>query len=91
MKNGMAMPEMDGARRAATARRSATHLLRGMVCATALTLVGANAFAMTKDQAKRIYDRIAGVPATDAQISQMVATGSPSAANRRARLIRRSN
>jgi hypothetical protein len=80
MKNGMAMPEMDGARRAATARRSATHRLRAMVCATALTLVGANAFAMTKDQAKRIYDRIAGVPATDAQISQMVAAGSPSAA-----------
>ncbi len=80
MKNGMAMPEMDGARRAATARRSATHLLQGMVCATALTLVGANAFAMTKDQAKRIYDRIAGVPATDAQLNQMVLAGSASAA-----------
>lgn len=83
MKNGMAMPEMDGARgarRAATAPRSATHRLRVIACATALTLVGANAFAMTKDQAKRIYDRIAGVPATDAQITQMVAAGSPSAA-----------
>ena len=80
MKNGMAKPEMDGARRAESAPRSATHLLRGIVCATALTLVGANALAMTKDQAKRIYDRIAGVPATDAQLNQMVNAGSASAA-----------
>ena len=32
--------------------------MRAIVCATALTLVGANAFAMSKDQAKRIYDRV---------------------------------
>jgi hypothetical protein len=43
MKNGMATPEMDGARgardarRAATAPRSATHRLRVIACATALT------------------------------------------------------
>jgi hypothetical protein len=83
MKNGMAMPEMDGARcarRAATAPRSATHRLRAIVCATALTLVGANAFAISKDQAKRIYDRIAGVPATDAQLNTLAAGTASNAA-----------
>ena len=83
MKNGMAMPETDGARcarRAATAPRSATHRLRAIVCATALTLVGANAFAISKDQAKRIYDRIAGVPATDAQLNTLAAGTASNAA-----------
>jgi hypothetical protein len=79
MKNGMAKPEMGGARRAASTPGSATHLVRAIVCATALTLVGANAFAMSKDQAKRIYDRIAGLPATDAQLASMAA-GTPDAA-----------
>jgi hypothetical protein len=36
-------------------------------------LLSANAHAITKDQAKRIYDRIAGVPATDAQLTTMAA------------------
>ncbi len=77
----MAKPEMDGARRADSTPSSATHLLRAIICATALTLVGANAFAaISKDQAKRIYDRIAGVPATDAQLNLMAAGSAGSAA-----------
>ncbi len=49
--------------------------IRPLICAGMLaTLSGTAAFAApppTRDQAKRIYDRIAGVPATDAQLTQM--------------------
>jgi hypothetical protein len=49
--------------------------IRTLICAGMLaTLAGTAAFAApppTRDQAKRIYDRIAGVPATDAQLTQM--------------------
>ena len=81
MKYGMAMPEVNGTRRARTAPRAGTHLLRAIVCASTLTLVSASALgAISRDQAKRIYDRIAGVPASDAQLNSMVAGGSASAA-----------
>ena len=75
MKNGMATPEMNGARQAPATPSTATHVLRAIVCATTVALLSGNAFAITKDQAKRIYDRIAGVPASDTQINAMVATG----------------
>ncbi|MEP6549468.1 MAG: hypothetical protein ABJD53_18560 [Gammaproteobacteria bacterium] len=67
----MAKPEMNGTRRAQPTPRGATHLLRAVLCAGTFTLLSANALAITKDQAKRIYDRIAGVPATDAQLTTM--------------------
>jgi hypothetical protein len=77
MKNGMAKPEMNGTR---PAPRAKSHLLRAVVCASALTLLSASALgAISRDQAKRIYDRIAGVPATDAQLTSM-ASGSANAA-----------
>ena len=80
MKNGMAKPEMNGTRHAQTAPRAETHLLRALVCVSALTLLSASAFgAISRDQAKRIYDRIAGVPASDAQLTTMAA-GSANAA-----------
>jgi len=76
----MAKPKMNGTRRAEPTPRGTTHLLRAIVCASTLTLLSANAFAqISRDQAKRIYDRIAGVPATDAQLATMAA-GSANAA-----------
>ncbi|HXI75672.1 MAG TPA: hypothetical protein VNH21_00955 [Steroidobacteraceae bacterium] len=73
----MAKPEMNGTQ---PAPRAKSHLLRAIVCASALTLLSASAVGqISKDRAKRIYDRIAGVPATDAQLTSM-ATGSASAA-----------
>lgn len=73
MKYGMAKPEINGAQRAQPMPRAASYLLRAIVCAGTLTLLSANASAqvISKDQAKRIYDRIAGVPATDAQLTTM--------------------
>jgi hypothetical protein len=49
-------------------------LLGAIACLGALTLIGGSADAqtLTKDQAMRIYNRIAGVPATDAQLTTMV-------------------
>lgn len=80
MKNGMAKPEMNGTRRAQPTPRRATHLLRAALCAGTLTLLSATASAqITRDQAKRIYDRVAGVPATDAELTTMAA-GTASAA-----------
>jgi hypothetical protein len=79
MKNAKAKPEINGTRRADSAPHGSSQLLRAILCASTLTLLSANALAITKDQAKRIYDRIAGVPATDAQLTTMAA-GTPSAA-----------
>jgi len=52
------------------------------LCAGALALVGANALAAnpSSDQATRIYNRIAGIPPTAAQLAQMTATDPVSAA-----------
>ncbi len=81
MKYGMSKPRMNGTRRAQQPTpRAAAHLLRAIVCAGSLALLSANASAqISKDQAKRIYDRIAGVPASDAQLTTM-ASGTASAA-----------
>lgn len=63
--------------------RRSTHSLGAIACMTALALVSASAVAataLTKDQAKRIYDRIAGVPAPDATLVTMTQTDPNSAA-----------
>ncbi|HEX3915343.1 MAG TPA: hypothetical protein VHW71_17735 [Steroidobacteraceae bacterium] len=71
-----------------TARRtSATPNLvalavRATVCAGALVLLATNALAANPntDQATRMYNRIAGIPPTAAQLAQMTATDAVSAA-----------
>jgi hypothetical protein len=62
----MAKPEVNGTHEARRAVRSA-------IAAGALALIGANAFAAgpTADQATRMYNRIAGVPPTAAQLAAM--------------------
>jgi hypothetical protein len=69
--NRMAKPVINSPLRAQPAPHGSTQLLRAIVCASALTLLSSSAFAISKDQAKRIYDRIAGVPASDAQLTTM--------------------
>ena len=74
MKNGMATPKMNG-----------THLVRRCVRTSALAgalLLGATAFAAgpNADQATRMYNRIAGIPPTAAQLASMAATDAVSAA-----------
>jgi len=56
--------------------------VRATVCAGALVLLGTNALAANPnaDQATRIYNRIAGIPPTAAQLAQMTATDAVSAA-----------
>ena len=56
--------------------------VRATLCAGALALLGTNALAANPnaDQATRIYNRIAGVPPTAAQLTQMTATDAVSAA-----------
>ncbi len=56
--------------------------IRATLCAGALTLLGTGAFAQnpSTDQATRIYNRIAGVPPTAAQLQQMTSTDAVSAA-----------
>jgi len=68
-------------------RRTATPNLvaiavRATLCAGALILLGTNALAAnpSADQATRIYNRIAGVPPTSTQLTQMTATDAVSAA-----------
>jgi hypothetical protein len=72
MKNGMAKPEIHGTH---DVRRA----VRAAVVAGALALIGANAFAAgpNADQATRMYNRIAGVPPTAAELAQMTAAADP--------------
>ncbi len=79
----MATATMAGARRAAPATATSGELaaaVRAIICVGALTLLTANAFAISKDQAKRIYDRIAGVPASDATLNNMISKTATDAA-----------
>jgi len=58
-------------------------LVRKALCAAvaaSLALAGASAEAITRDQAKRIHDRIAGVPPSEAVLTQMAAASSADAA-----------
>src|ERR1700733_10616609 len=81
MKNGMEKPMTQSARRAA-ATPNLARAVRATLCAGALALVAANALAASPnaDQATRIYNRIAGVPPSAAQLAQMTATDAVSAA-----------
>jgi len=56
--------------------------MRSVLCAGALALLGAHAFAQNPNasQATRIYNRIAGVPPSAAVLAQMMATDPVSAA-----------
>jgi hypothetical protein len=82
MKNGMEKPMRQIARGAAATLRLVKPGVRG-VCATTLAgtlaLLSAAAFAAgpSADQATRMYNRIAGVPPTAAELAQMVAAGDP--------------
>ena len=53
--------------------------LKATACAGALALVGAQAFAQAPnaDQATRMYNRIAGIPPTAAQLASMMAAADP--------------
>jgi hypothetical protein len=68
MKNGISKPDNRFVQRET--------MVRTVLCAAVLAALGVAAVTQAapppnRDQAKRIYDRIAGVPATDAQLTQM--------------------
>src|SRR5271155_40513 len=77
MKNGMEKSMTQSACRAAATPNLVARAIRTAMCAGALALVAANALAQAPnaDQATRIYNRIAGIPPSAAQLAQM--TGSP--------------
>jgi hypothetical protein len=79
MKNGMEKPMMQSARRTSATPSLVARAVRASICAGALALAGANALAAgpNADQATRIYNRIAGVPPSAAQLAQMIAAGDP--------------
>jgi hypothetical protein len=79
MKNGMEKPMRQIARGAAATLRLVTPGVCATTLAGTLALLGAAAFAAgpSADQATRMYNRIAGVPPTAAELAQMVAAGDP--------------
>jgi hypothetical protein len=82
MNNGMEKPMRQIARRAAATPHLVTLAVRAAACAGAVALLSGQALAQAPnaDQATRIYNRIAGVPPTAAQLSQMTSAASPVAA-----------
>jgi hypothetical protein len=82
MKNGMSKLKIKGEPRMSPAQRASAWSIRAVVALGALTLFSANIFAagLSRDQAKRIYDRLAGVPASDTVLTQMTASADPVAA-----------
>ncbi len=85
MKNGMAMPNLNDAGREAppTLRASLRARLSALACAGSVLLLTAglaSAATLNKDQAKRMYDRIAGVTASDATLNNMVGMDATQAA-----------
>jgi hypothetical protein len=82
MKNGMEKPMTQIARRRTATPNLVALAVRATVCAGALMLLGTNALAANPnaDQATRIYNRVAGIPPTAAQLAQMTATDPVSAA-----------
>jgi hypothetical protein len=82
MKYGMEKPMTQIARRSLATPNLVALAVRATVCAGALVLLGANALAANPnaDQATRIYNRIAGVPPSAAQLTQMTGTDAVSAA-----------
>jgi hypothetical protein len=81
MKNGMEKPMTQIARRRTATPNFVALAVRATVCAGALVL-GTNAPAASPnaDQATRIYNRIAGVPPTAAQLAQLTSASDPVAA-----------
>jgi hypothetical protein len=80
MKNGMATPNLNHSGREAAPMRAR---LSTLICAGSLLLLTANlasAATLNKDQAKRMYDRIAGVTASDATLTSMVGMDATQAA-----------
>jgi hypothetical protein len=77
MNNGMEKPMRQIARHAAATPHLVTLAVRAAACAGALALLGGPAFAQAPnaDQATRMYNRIAGVPPTAAQLAQMTSAG----------------
>jgi hypothetical protein len=82
MKNGMEKPMTQTARHRTATPNLVAIAVRATVCAGALVLLGTNALAASPnaDQATRIYNRIAGVPPTAAQLAQMTSAADPVAA-----------
>jgi len=82
MKNGMEKPMTQIARRTTAMPDRVALAIRATMCAGALALLGTGAFAANPnaDQATRIYNRVAGIPPTAAQLAQMMATDPVSAA-----------
>ena len=90
MKNGMATPNLTGSGReaapmgrASLRRASLRTRLSALACAGSVLLLTANlasAATLNKDQAKRMYDRIAGVTASDATLTSMVGMDATQAA-----------
>ncbi|MEA3106404.1 MAG: hypothetical protein QOI88_1009 [Gammaproteobacteria bacterium] len=80
MKNGMATPNLnDRAREAGSIRAR----FGALACAGSVLLLTASlaaAATLNKDQAKRMYDRIAGVAASDATLTSMVGMDATQAA-----------
>jgi hypothetical protein len=79
MKNGMEKPMTQPARRSTATPNLVALAVRATVCAGALVLLGSNALAASPnaDQATRIYNRIAGIPPTAAQLAQMTGASDP--------------
>jgi hypothetical protein len=81
MKNGMATPNLNDSGREA----AATSRVRwsALACLGTVLLLAANlgaAATLNKDQAKRMYDRVAGVTASDATLTSMVGMDATQAA-----------
>src|SRR5271165_6788554 len=78
MKHGTEKPMTKPIGRAAMPRLVRA-TLKATACAGALALVGAQAFAQAPnaDQATRMYNRIAGIPPTAAQLASMMAAADP--------------
>jgi hypothetical protein len=75
MKNGMENPMRQIAHCAAATPRLVTLAVHATALAGALVLLSGNAFAASPnaDQATRMYNRVAGIPPTAAELAQMVA------------------
>jgi hypothetical protein len=81
MQYGMEKPMRQIVSRAATPRAMKL-ALKAAACAGALALMSTTASAqqLTADEATRMYNRIAGIPPSAAELAQMLAAGSPTAA-----------
>jgi hypothetical protein len=79
MKNGMEKPMTQIARRPSATTQLVALAVRASVCAGALALFSGQTLAQAPnaDQATRMYNRIAGIPPTPAQLSQMTSAGDP--------------